>query len=249
MQQRPCALSIAGFDPSSGAGLTADIKTFEQNNVYGFGVCSAITIQNESEFEKVDWMTWDQIKLQLDILFKKHEIKYVKIGLVENLEVLFKIVSYLKTKKSFIVWDPIIKASAGFLFHKKMEAALLLDILKNIDLITPNYPELLKINKIIGASDIFNLISLSGINAVLSKGGHIDSPECNDVLYFSKNMILIKGSRISGFSKHGTGCVLSAALTAQLSLENTMEQSCFLAKKYVEKYILSNITLLGYHSS
>src|ERR1700757_2780075 len=120
---RKYVLSIAGFDPSGGAGILADIKTFEGNKVYGLGVISANTFQNDKEFKKVDWIPVEKIIEQIDILKTRFEFEYVKIGLIENLEVLNVIISHLTSHIPHlnIIWDPILKASAGYEFHKEVD--------------------------------------------------------------------------------------------------------------------------------
>src|ERR1700756_3795867 len=120
LPKRAYVLSIAGFDPSGGAGILADVKTFESNKVYGLGVISANTFQNDEEFNRVDWIPAEKIIEQISILQKRFEFEYVKIGLIENLEVLNKIIEHLKlpTANYRLIWDPILKASAGFEFHK-----------------------------------------------------------------------------------------------------------------------------------
>src|SRR5690242_6903376 len=92
------AISIAGFDSTAGAGVLADIKTFEQLDVYGFGVCSAITLQTESEFKGVVWVPLHQIELQLDTLLEKYEAEFLKIGLIQSLEVLDELIQTIKRK-------------------------------------------------------------------------------------------------------------------------------------------------------
>ena len=92
--KRPYVLSIADFDPSGGAGVLADVKTFESNKVIGLGVISANTFQNDKEFAGVDWIPVEKIIEQISILQKSFEFEYVKIGLMENLETLFKIVQH-----------------------------------------------------------------------------------------------------------------------------------------------------------
>ena len=141
--KRLYVLSIAGFDPSGGAGILADIKTFESNKVYGLGVISANTFQNDNEFKNVDWIPAKKMIEQISILQKRFEFEYVKIGLIENLEVLDAIISHLNTHVSNlkIIWDPILKASAGFEFHKEVDKLLLEKICKQLYLITPNVPE------------------------------------------------------------------------------------------------------------
>src|SRR5688572_10171990 len=119
-KKRPFALSIAGFDPSSGAGVTADLKTFEAHKVQGLGVCTAITFQNDNEFDGLEWLTKEKLQAQLEPLFRKFKIRTAKIGLIRNLETLNWLVDYLLSKnpEMRIIWDPFLKASAGFTFHE-----------------------------------------------------------------------------------------------------------------------------------
>ena len=98
MVKRPYVLTIAGFDPSSGAGLTADVKTFEALKCYGLSVCTANTIQNDMEFEACHWTDLEIIKNQIELLFKRFSIDFVKIGIVENWGVLEEIVGFLIAK-------------------------------------------------------------------------------------------------------------------------------------------------------
>src|SRR5438552_190681 len=116
---RPYVLSIAGFDPSGGAGILADVKTLEANKVYGLGTISSNTIQNDEECKIVDWMPVEKIIEQINILKKRFEFKYIKIGLIQNLEILMKVIDHcqLPTANCEVIWDPILKASAGFEFH------------------------------------------------------------------------------------------------------------------------------------
>ncbi|MFH2143981.1 MAG: bifunctional hydroxymethylpyrimidine kinase/phosphomethylpyrimidine kinase, partial [Bacteroidota bacterium] len=142
-QIRPFVLSIAGFDPSGGAGLNADIKTFESQRVYGLSVCTSITYQNEDQFLAVDWMSYNQIIEQIDVLFEKYSIDYVKIGLIENLETLNRVIDYLKIKNQdiTIIWDPILSSGTGFGFHENVNHNTLTEILNKIFLLTPNLEE------------------------------------------------------------------------------------------------------------
>ena len=95
MKKRPNILTIAGFDPSNGAGLTADVKTFETLKCYGFSVCTANTIQNDIEFKDCLWISETVILNQLELLFKRFEINFAKIGIVENWEILYVIINKL----------------------------------------------------------------------------------------------------------------------------------------------------------
>src|ERR1700741_1162248 len=169
---RSYGLSIAGFDPSGGAGVLADVKTFEANKVYGLGVISANTFQNDNEFKSVDWIPLEKIMEQIDLLRKRFDFTFIKIGLVENPEVVYKLISQLRTANYKLIWDPILKASAGFDFHKEVNRELLEKICKEIYLITPNVPEVLQLAKSGDAME--NAKYLSQFCNVYLKGGHAD---------------------------------------------------------------------------
>lgn len=105
-------LSIAGFDPSSGAGISSDIKTFENCGVYGLGICTAITFQNQNEYLETRWLTFEEITRQCDIILQEFSPRVIKIGLIKDFTLLDQIVAYLKQKlpRTKIIWDPILKA-------------------------------------------------------------------------------------------------------------------------------------------
>ncbi|GAB4278273.1 MAG: hypothetical protein Kow0068_01830 [Marinilabiliales bacterium] len=244
---RPVVLTIGGFDPSSGAGLTADIKTMEMLGAYGVSACTAITYQNDKEFFGIDWLCFGKIKQQLDVLLSRFNIEYVKIGIIENIEVLSKVVDYLidYNNKIIIVWDPVIKSETGFLFHKELDYSSLKNILKKIYLVTPNYHEYQIIFN--GIDDLNNIIRNDKICHVLLKGGHKQGKEKNDELFTKEGKIIIKGKDFKKIDKHGTGCVLSSAIISYLALEDDIQTACSKAKEYTEKFLQSNDYKLGYH--
>lgn len=231
-------LSIAGHDPSAGAGLTSDIKTFEQCGVYGLSVVSAITIQNDASFKAVTWVDVDQIKAQINVLFDAYNIECVKIGLIENIDVLNEIVRLIKkhNRDAKIIWDPILKSSSGFPFHQ-IQKQDIQSLLNQLYLITPNQPEF----------DAIGLLSNDEYAcSYLLKGGHHQNPG-TDVLYSEGSEFVFKGESFGGASKHGTGCVLSAAIAANVALGNSLEIACKKGKSYVEKFILSTDINIGWH--
>lgn len=232
-------LSIAGFDPSAGAGILADIKTFESFNVYGFGVCTAVTVQNEYSFDEPGWVDDDMIVKQLECLFREHRFEVAKIGLVrsiESLEIITdQLVRYNPSVK--IIWDPIIKSSSGFLFHERPEDHKIGSILSRLFLVTPNYDEALLLG-----------IEKGGACNVLVKGGHREGDQCDDELFMNNGHHLVfNAERIPGAQKHGSGCVLSAAIAANLQLGQSLAESCQTAKEYVTEFLASTDTLLGLH--
>ncbi len=245
---RPYVLTIAGHDPSVGAGLGADLKVFEQKRVYGLSVCTAVTVQNDALFKTPNWVAEAIILAQLELLLSKYAIKVVKVGLIENLEVLHHLVLSLKdfNPDCEIIWDPILKASAGFVFHEKLQLDLLIAILKELCLITPNLTEFNELKEALNLEDKPSFVS-QYCNLLL-KGGHAED-HANDVLYTKTGLVkTIAGEPFKGFGKHGTGCVLSAAIASEVALGKSLSEACALAKRYTEDLIKSNASNLGYHN-
>ena len=144
---RPIVLSIAGFDPCGGAGVLADIKTMEQHQCLGMAVNTSITNQVEDKFISVNWFSADDIIKHINTLTDKYKIDFVKIGIIENLNTLHAIVSFLKQQNNAvkIVWDTVLSASSGFNLIEAIDKHKLEDVLKNIFLITPNTNEAKKL--------------------------------------------------------------------------------------------------------
>lgn len=243
LANRPYVISIAGFDPSAGAGVLADVKCFEQHHVYGFGVCSALTVQTDSEFLKNDWLDALQIIAQLEPLMAKFKVSACKIGLIKDLTVLHEVVSFLNSKNPDlkIIADPVLKASSGYEFHDWSNGMeILAPILKQIDLITPNYNEMLSLGGEVKA--------WAQYCPVLLKGGHNINAPGTDYLYEQDNVYEFTPHTSEIYQKHGSGCILSAAITANIALGYSLKEACRKAKLYIEKFLNSNNTLLGYHS-
>jgi len=255
MKTRPNVLTIAGFDPSNGAGLTADIKTFEALKVYGLSVCTANTIQNDVDFVSSYWVDLEVIKHQIDILFDRFTIKYAKIGIVPDWSRLLEIIELLQIKNPDIniVLDPVLKSSSGFDFHNRNPSILenteqlFNTVLNKIYLLTPNYKEIEKLfpDKTIEET----ILHMTGTTNVLLKGGHRKDAMGVDELFTVEGEHFVfkpKGDSIS--EKHGSGCVFSSAVVAYLALGFPLQKACFRAKRYIERVLSSNKSLLGYHS-
>lgn len=248
MNNRPYVLSIAGFDPSAGAGVLADIKTFEANQVYGLGVCTALTFQHESQFDGLSWVPLTEVLRQMEVLYRLYRIEVVKIGLVENITTLAAIVRAIMTynPNTKIVFDPILKASAGFDFHDAMTLDTLQEVLTQLFLITPNLPEL---NRLVSQQEDTAVKArlLAQHCAVYLKGGHSEANHANDVLFYQHDSFLFESPRIDKGEKHGSGCVLSSAIAAGLAKGLTLPEACLAAKTYITHFLSSSPTLLGSH--
>lgn len=245
--ERNYVISIAGFDPSAGAGILADIKTFEQLGVCGLGVCSAITVQTENQFKSVRWIPFDEIIAQLQLILEHYPVQFMKIGIVESMKVLEDILHFIH--KDFphikIIWDPILKATSGFEFHHSINQSLFLNCCSRIFLITPNAYEAMQLmneKDAFAASKRIQLIASVFLKSYVREDGGM-----NDVLFYEGTEIDFKADVLNGFEKHGSGCVLSAAITAFLALGNDLKTSCELARTYTYEFLRSTQSLLGEH--
>ncbi len=245
---KPYVLSIAGFDPSGGAGILADIKTFESAGCYGFGAVTALTVQNDISFEKVRWAEMAEIEQQVEILEKRFEIRWIKIGLVKDLDTLEAIIKVCghHGAGARIVWDPILKTTSGFEIHSTIDQNRLEKILRKIFLLTPNTEEM---KKLTGTGDAMKGAEMLSKNCnVFLKGGHSEHHRGRDCLFTAGKAFPFRPKRIAPHPKHGSGCVLSSAITAYLAKGFSLQRACLKGKDYVTKFLLSNDTTLGYHS-
>jgi len=248
LRKRPNILTIAGFDPSNGAGLTADVKTFETLKCYGLSVCTANTVQDDVEFKACHWTPVAVILDQIEVLFKRFQINFVKIGIVENWETLSLLVEKLLELNSEvkIVLDPVLKSSSNFNFHSSNNEVLD-KILSKVYLLTPNYNE---IELLYPEKNIAETIKhISSITNLFLKGGHHPYELGKDVLFTSEGKQFSLNPKLENCSgKHGSGCVLSSAITSYLALDFPLLKACYRGKRYTEKFLSSNKSLLGFHS-
>lgn len=250
-KNRPFVLTIAGFDPCGGAGVLADIKTFEANKTLGMAVITSITYQNEHDFKQVEWLSFDQIKKQIDILFTAYNFEYVKIGLIKDFKELNKIISHLFSlnKSIRIIWDPIFSTSSGFTIQNEVKKEEIEKICSSLYLITPNQIEMQRIYPDLSVLD--GAKSLSQYCNVFLKGGHSVDFKGRDYLFVKTNLSgggqNFKAKIIVEYPKHGSGCIMSSAITANLAKGFKLGKACLMAKEYITNYLSSNKSLLGFH--
>jgi len=245
--KRPIVMSIAGLDPSGGAGILADIKTLEQLRCIGFGVATAWTVQTEKSFLNIDWLPLEKIKEQARPLLAQYRVQVIKIGIIENLEILWSLVTWLKeiNKEVLIVWDTVLSASTGFSLTNATNKELLKSILRRVFLITPNIREAQWLGSGKDAQQAAQY--LSDYCNVLLKGGHTEIHVGVDTLWTGQQAIQFFPSAKTLSPKHGSGCILSSAIAAHLAQGMPLEQSCEKAKAYIETILGSNQNLLAYH--
>lgn len=240
---RATALSIAGLDPSGGAGLLADIKTFEQIGVQGHGVCSALTFQRADHLEGIRPISLVDIIEQLEVLLAHAQLAYCKVGMVADWDTLAGVVHYLHNRHIRIILDPVLRASSGYEVHANVEG--LHSLWDKIYLITPNFEEM----KALLGEDLRGPAgrALLGKTHIFLKGGHNVQRPGTDYLFKPEKAIPYPPEKGGYHEKHGSGCILSAAIAAYLAMGNDLERACFKAKAYTAQALASSEGLLAIH--
>jgi len=227
-RQIPNVVSIAGVDPSGGAGVFADIKTFSALGAYGCGVVAALTAQNTQAVTGVHVPPTDFLRLQIDTLFADVAIHAVKLGMLGSAEIVTTVADRLAHFDApFVVCDPVMVAKSGdHLLARNAVAMLIEALLPRSFMITPNLPEagvLLEqrppetVKEMYRAAErLREMLPLSSERWVLLKGGHLPGSEVVDLLFDGDRMIELPSPRIETKNTHGTGCTLSSAIAALL---------------------------------
>ncbi|RZS99605.1 hydroxymethylpyrimidine/phosphomethylpyrimidine kinase [Aquimarina brevivitae] len=253
MDKRPYILTIAGFDPSGGAGVLADIKTFEALKCMGLAVATANTIQNDKTFMKCYWTPIEVIKEQLVVLMKRFPFEIVKIGIVKDWLTLSKIIDILYdyNHQIKIVLDPVLSATAGYSFETSSvngnrSIDVFEEILNKVYLLTPNY---LEIQRLYPKKSIEEAtLAIQQSTNVLLKGGHRTEEKGKDELYTkSIDVFTLKSEISNATAKHGSGCILSSAIAAYLGKGLPLLEACTMAKRFTEQRLISNTSLLAYY--
>ena len=241
-------LTIAGSDPSSGAGIQADLKTFSALGCYGLTVITALTAQNTQGVKGIHEIPAKFVELQLKTLFSDIHIDAVKIGMIFSKECIQTVVNQLKQfAPKYVILDPVMTAQGGcHLIKKDSLDCLRSDLFPLSDIVTPNIPEAMAITgQSIDSVDDMKTAARSianyGCKTVLIKGGHLKGTACIDILYFPKHdrFILFESKKIESSHTHGTGCTLSSAIAAYVAKGNSIEQAVMLSKQFIEKAIQS----------
>src|SRR6266849_609888 len=203
----PILLTIAGFDPSCGAGTAADLKTFAAHGCYGVAAITSLTVQNTQGVEDVQNTPSATLRAQLEVLAKDSEIAAVKIGMLGNRGNAVVVAEFLDAHKfAHVVHDPVMKSSTG---TELLDAAgvkfIASELLKRSSVITPNVPE------------------AEALTGLTIKDG--------------AEMVQLAGDRLKEETLHGTGCTFAAAIAAQLASGRSLVEAATLAKAYVTKAI------------
>lgn len=238
----PILLTIAGFDPSAGAGIAADLKTFAAHNCYGVAAVTAITVQNTKGVRALQATPGELLRAQLEQLRADVTLAGVKIGVLAtraNVEVVAELLE--RKKFAHVVLDPILRSSSGFeLLEARALKELSRRLLKLATVITPNVGEAaalagVEIRDPEGMRAAAEKLVELGARAVVITGGHLEKPV--DLLYDGKEFLPFGSERVRSENTHGSGCTFASAVAANLALGKQLPDAVMLAKAYVAKAI------------
>lgn len=246
----PNTLTIAGMDPSGGAGILADVKAMSALGAYACAVVAALTAQNTLAVTDISPVNPSFVRAQIDTLFADVTIHAVKIGMLGQTGVIEVVADRLgHFKPEHVVLDPVMVAKSGdLLLEQKAVGALREQLLPLATMITPNLPEagvLLEMRSVETvremrrvAERLRNLMTHDGHRWVLVKGGHLPGNDTIDILHDGDQMIELPGHRIPTRNTHGTGCTLSSAIAALIPQTTSIPEATKTAKNYLVQAIL-----------
>jgi len=242
----PIVLTIAGSDSSGGAGIQADIKTISATGSFACSVITAITSQNTQGVSSIFPVPLDHVESQLDAVFTDLNIVAVKTGMLVDSNIIKMVVSKIKQyHPKHLVVDPVMVATSGDrLLDQSAVSILKKELIPLADIVTPNLSEGAaltgkpepksedEMNNII--ADLRSL----GANAILLKGGHLETNQnSNDLLIMQDCIELISAKRFPTKNTHGTGCTLSSAIASYLVQDNNLYDAVHLGKQYISQAI------------
>jgi hydroxymethylpyrimidine/phosphomethylpyrimidine kinase len=237
----PNVLSIAGSDPSGGAGIQADLKAISANGAYAMAAITALTAQNTRGVIGAELIEPAFVTAQIDAVFADIRVDAVKIGMLGNAAIASAVADALERHGAHnVVLDPVMVAKGGDRLLSEAAVATLIErLLPLAEIVTPNLPEaaaLLAIeetNRRAPMPEIAERLRRLGARNVLLKGGHLEGSDSPDYLCMATAGHWLEGRRVPTGNTHGTGCTLSSALAAQLALTGDPLLAAQRAKDYV----------------
>jgi hydroxymethylpyrimidine kinase/phosphomethylpyrimidine kinase len=242
----PVALTIAGFDPSGGAGVVADVKTFTAFGCFATAAVTSLTFQNTTGVFGAAHQRAADVRAQVLPVVEDFHVAGLKTGMLPTREVISEVARLLREtplREVRAVVDPVVRSTSGFdLIDDDALAALRSELLPLAALATPNIPEAERLTglRILKEDDMRRAASLireMGARAVLVKGGHLDATEAIDLLDDAGQVQLFRTPRIQTDATHGTGCTLAAAIAACLARGMSLPEAVGAAKGFVTEAI------------
>lgn len=252
----PQVLTIAGSDSGGGAGIQADIKTFQELGVYSASVVTAVTSQNTLGVSAIYPMEKEAVKTQLQAVGQDFGLKALKTGMLFNEEIIEETAKWIRHFGwRQLVIDPVMIAKGGAsLLHAEAGAALKKELLPLAAAVTPNIPEAevlsgIEITDSISRKLAAETILSFGPESVVIKGGHGKDEYAAEDFYLHRDgeELLFRSPRIATAQTHGTGCTFSAALTAGLAKGHSMKDAIYIAKQFIQAALSSELNIGAGH--
>ncbi len=250
----PVVLTIAGFDPSSGAGATADLKTIAAHGCFGVACLTALTVQSTSGVSRMDPVSPKLVAETLWELAADFNFAAVKVGMLANAKVVDAVATFLRrVTEPYVVLDPVLKSSSGAdLLDAEGRLRLPKKLLRRATVITPNLDEAAELSGLLVGSlaemkSAAQRLHRLGARNVVITGGHLDRPV--DLLSMAAargpEQVEFAGERVRSTATHGTGCAFSSALACNLAWGESLPDAVRLAKQYVAQAIRNAFTVGG----
>jgi hydroxymethylpyrimidine/phosphomethylpyrimidine kinase len=236
------ALTIAGSDPSGGAGIQADLKTFHQFGVYGEAAITLVTVQNTQHVSRVEILSVDLVVEQINAVVSDIPPAAAKTGALGSVDIVEAVAELAKSFTFPLIVDPVMISKHGTrLISREAEEALRTKLLRYASLVTPNIPEAEALTGITIRSEhdmhtAAERLRELGCKAALVKGGH-GSGDAVDVLSAPEMPKRFSSKRVDTPHTHGTGCTYAAAITAGLAIGNPLHEAIRIAKEFVQSAI------------
>jgi hydroxymethylpyrimidine/phosphomethylpyrimidine kinase len=238
----PIALTIAGSDSGGGAGIQADLKTFAALGVFGTSAITAVTAQNTLGVRLVHTLSPDVVAAQIAAVREDFEIAAVKIGMLASADIVDAVAAALEPAPRFVVFDPVMTASSGDALFGEGFIQAIGRLISQLDLLTPNLAEAAALTETPQARGEAEMAAQGhalldkGARAVLMKGGHLDG-DAVDLLVTPQGLHRFVAPRINSRNLHGTGCVLSSAIAANIALGHDLDTAVAEAKAFTRRAI------------
>ncbi|WP_214793548.1 MULTISPECIES: bifunctional hydroxymethylpyrimidine kinase/phosphomethylpyrimidine kinase [unclassified Exiguobacterium] len=251
---RPQVLTIAGSDSGGGAGIQADLKTFQELGVFGTSVLTAVTAQNTRGVHGVEAVSPELITQQLDAIGSDFSIAACKTGMLFDAARIEAVATGVKRHVfNRLVVDPVMIAKGGApLLQDTAVDALKTSLLPLATVVTPNVPEAevltgLTIRSFNDRLEAARRMLAYGVRAVILKGGHLEGETAEDLIMTESEVFLLSAPRIQTSDTHGTGCTFSAALTAELAKGRSIMEAAVTAKRFIQSAITHGLEIGAGH--
>lgn len=251
-KNKAAVLTIAGSDSGGGAGVQADLRTFNAFKVYGCSAITAVTSQNPDEVRRVDVLNAESVKTQLESVLDAIPIRFAKTGMLAARETIECVAAFVQKHNLQLVVDPVMVSTSGARLLAESAVSAMQELLFPLaEWITPNIPEaeLICQRKLSAPVDLagaaLQLYEKYQCNCILKSGHAITAEQVTDIVCYQGDIYALSSpiAKVHGNTAHGTGCTLSAALTANLALNKSWQESLIAAKAFVYGSLCESVAL------